>query len=153
MKKLYLLVLLTLAIPAFAAHSVQLSWTDSDTGVTFNVYRATAACSTNPSFTLHTSGGTPLTYTDSTVGVGKFCYYVTGVDTASGLESLPSNSADAKVLPKAPVLGNPVVSKLNANGMIDVEVSANPDSDGGPIVLCRPGHPCDPDDSLRAAGN
>jgi hypothetical protein len=105
--KLFLFLLL--ATPMFAAHSVALTWTDADTGVTFNVYRATAACSTNPSFTVqNTAPITTLSYTDSTVGVGKFCYYVTAVDPSSGLESLPSNTADAKVLPHSPTL-NPVV--------------------------------------------
>jgi hypothetical protein len=88
---------------AMAAHTVDLAWTDTDTGVTFNIYRGSGACSTSPAFTVvNTAPIVPLAFTDTGLNVGKYCYYATAVDTASGLESLPSNLLDVKVLPHSP---------------------------------------------------
>lgn len=59
---------------------------------TFNVYRAAVAagatCSTQSFAKITASPVASLPYTDSTVGIGNFCYYVTAV--ASGIESPPS---------------------------------------------------------------
>jgi hypothetical protein len=96
------LALISGTVFAQSSHSVLLTWTAStDTGGTVNVYKATSACTGTPSFTLLASGvvaGGP--YTDASVGIGKFCYYVTAV--VNGAESLPSNFAPMTVLPKSP---------------------------------------------------
>jgi hypothetical protein len=86
------------------AHSVSLSWTAStDSGVSYNVYRLSAACPATG-----TAGFTKITattviattYTDGTVAPGTYCYYATSV--LNGSESVPSNLASAVILPAAP---------------------------------------------------
>ena len=106
MKNLWLLAVLMMATASFAqaAHSVQITWTESDTtsGITYKTYRGSAACSASPTMTVLTSGITTLTSTDSTVTLGNsYCYYITA--TAPGLlESAPSNSVTANVNKAAP---------------------------------------------------
>lgn len=96
-------------LKAQTQHSATLSWTDpsNPTGTTYNVYRQTSACpATEPTslagFTkLNTSIVTGLTFTDSTVTPGSYCYLVTAV--VGSAESGPSPDAGASVLPFAPV--------------------------------------------------
>lgn len=121
MKRLaFLAVLLLLAVsPAFAAHSVKLTWvasTDAQPGLTYNLYKAAGTIGAGNSVSCPATG-TPamtgwssvttgiqngtLTYTDTTVTVGSAdCYYATS--TLNGLESVPSNTASAVILPAAP---------------------------------------------------
>lgn len=92
---------LSFALPAHAqaAHKVLISWTDTanPAGTTYSVYRASAACSTNPTLTKLTSGLTVTTYTDSTVTNGQtYCYAVTA--NGPGGESAFSNEAPAIIL-------------------------------------------------------
>lgn len=110
MKKAFtLLALLAFALPVFAApgHSVALSWADTDSGATgigYNVYRATGACSSSSTFAkLNSTPVTSLSYTDTNVALGQtFCYQVTA-SLNGGPESAPSNQVTATVsLPAAP---------------------------------------------------
>jgi hypothetical protein len=105
MKKLFVLLAL-LALIAFpasaqAAHSVTLTWTAStDSGVAYNVYRGSGICPTSGTTGLTKLGSVAvgtLTYTDSTVTPGAYCYYVTA--TLAGAESKPSNLVGPSILP------------------------------------------------------
>lgn len=101
MRKLIILfVLLLLAIPTKAAHSVVLNWTASIDGGIVTVYRASGTCSPTSVFTSISSGVITNTFTDTTVNVGSFCYQVTTI--VNGKESLPSNQVSAVILPQPP---------------------------------------------------
>ena len=91
--------------PGTAVHCVTTSWSDGDSslaGIGYNVYRTTGSCTTPlPTMTkLNTTPITPLTYTDTAVGPGVYCYYVTA--TLNSAESAPSSTVQATILPKAP---------------------------------------------------
>lgn len=116
---LFLLAGLTGASRAQAGpHSVSLSWTaaaDATTATTYHIYRALGACAngvvpttlTSLSFVQLDGANSAISatnYTDSTVGVGAFCYYVTA--SLNGATSAPSLTAGALVPPLAP--GAPV---------------------------------------------
>lgn len=111
MKKLLPLLLLTRFAAAQSTHSVTLNWTPSADGGTVNVYRAPAACASNPTnFTQIKSGAIAAgPYADAGISVGNYCYRITAV--VGGAESLPSNTANAAVLPQAPT--NVVVTVTN----------------------------------------
>lgn len=97
MRKTLTCLLLILASTAVAraqsTHTVTASWTDgkNPTGVTYTVYRATGLCSGTPTFAKLATGVSVLTYVDSTVTPGNYCYEVTA--TVNGVESAPSNTA------------------------------------------------------------
>jgi hypothetical protein len=97
-----LLALIFFAVPALAqtAKKVVITWSDTSnpTGTTYNIYRASAACSTNPTLTkLNTAPITTQTYTDTTVTAGTtYCYAGTAV--GPGGESAQSNEAPAVIL-------------------------------------------------------
>ena len=101
-----------LAVSAFAAHTVTLTWTDTlnPIGTTYNVSRATGLCSGTPAFSGIAAALTTMTYVDSTVTVGNYCYVVTA--TSNGATSANSNSAPAVILPYPPVLGSPTVTMV-----------------------------------------
>lgn len=107
MKRVLLLVVLS-ACPAFAQHSVVLTWNAStdaaaNPSLTYNVYRSTVACPASgvpAGATKVGSAVAALTYTDSTVQVGTNCYYVTS--QLNGAESVGSNTAPAVLLPASP---------------------------------------------------
>lgn len=90
---------------AQAAHQAVLTWvapTDAVAGSTYNVYRASGGCPATGVGTLtfakvNAGGVTALTYTDSGLAVGVYCYYVTQVQNAS--ESIPGNTAGGPVKP------------------------------------------------------
>ena len=90
---------------AFAAgHSATLSWaapSDATSGTTYNLYRLAGSCPAAPTtgFTLLSAGITATTYTDSTVTVGSWCYYVTQVQNSTN--SAPSNLAGGTAAPLA----------------------------------------------------
>lgn len=92
----------TLFGQAGGGHTAQLTWSESADGGTVNIYRAAAACSTNPaSFTqIKTGVAAAGPYTDSTIAVGSWCYYVTAV--VGGAESGASNKITLTVLPQPP---------------------------------------------------
>jgi fibronectin type 3 domain-containing protein len=93
----------TTASLAQAQHSVSLTWTDTTSGVTYNMYRATGACASGLVFSkLNSTAITATAYTDaSSLTAGTtYCYQVTAVNS-SGVESIPSNEAPA-VIPNPP---------------------------------------------------
>lgn len=92
---------------------VILTWTDNanPSGTTYSVKRATGICSGTPNFSTLASGVAAKTYEDTTVTVGNYCYVVTA--TFGGLESAPSNTAGAPVLPKPPSIDNVTVARLS----------------------------------------
>lgn len=96
------LLFLLMAVPLLgqtAPKKVVISWTDTTNpaGTTYNVYRASAACSTNPTLTkLNAAPITTQGYTDSNVAAGTYCYAATAV--GPGGESAQSNQAPAVIL-------------------------------------------------------
>lgn len=89
-----------------AGHSTVLSWTASTdipgaipAGSGYNVYRSTGACPATGSPTsavkLNTAVVAALTFTDSTVTAGQWCYYATTL--LNGVESVPSNSVQGAI--------------------------------------------------------
>jgi fibronectin type 3 domain-containing protein len=94
-----LIFLFAFSLQAQTQHKVTIAWNDTvnPSGTTYNVYRATAACSTTPTLTKLASGVTVMNYTDSTVTNGStYCYAVTAV--GPGGESGFSNEAPAVIL-------------------------------------------------------
>ena len=81
----------------YNAHAANLSWTASTTsGVTYNVYRATA--STGPFTTpLNTSPITGTTYKDTTVTTGQTYYYVVTAVASGGTQSADSSVAQGTI--------------------------------------------------------
>jgi hypothetical protein len=91
------------AMLAQSAHSVTVSWTDAlnPSGTTYDVYRASGSCAGTPVFVkMNAAPITALTYTDSGVAPGTYCYYVDAF--LVGLVSAPSNNAPAAVPPFPP---------------------------------------------------
>jgi len=90
------------AAHAQTTHKVTLTWTDTlnPAGTTYTVSRATGLCTGTPVFSTLASGLTALTYVDSTVTPGNYCYEVEA--TAGGVLSAPSNMALAPVPSFAP---------------------------------------------------
>src|SRR5271163_1577295 len=107
-----ILALAALPLSAQATgHKATLTWTappDAVATSTYNVYRAAAACPSGGvtgtlSFTKITATPiTALTYVDSTIGVGQWCYYVTQVQ--AGTESAQSNTSGGTAAPLSPPL-------------------------------------------------
>ena len=83
-------------------HSVVLTWTASpdaaaNPSLTYNAYRLTGACSATATFTkINTAPIASVTFTDTSVAPGAYCYYVTA--SLNGIESVPSNQAAAAIL-------------------------------------------------------
>lgn len=105
-------LLLMPSLLAQTGRTVTLTWTDAvnPTGTTYTVKRAVGLCSGTPTYSTVATGITAKTFQDANVAVGNYCYVVTA--TFSGLESSPSNSAGAAVLPAPPTLGNITVAEV-----------------------------------------
>jgi hypothetical protein len=96
--------------PTLAQHSASLTWTASPDAtvnptIGYNVYRLAGACPATGTTGFTKLNATPLTntaFSDTNVGLGNFCYYVTA--TLNGVESVPSNTAPAVILPGSPTL-------------------------------------------------
>lgn len=111
---------LTFSLHAQARH-VDLTWTASSSAgqvsVSYNMYRTAGAC---PGATFAKINTTPigtLTYSDTTISIGSYCYYAT--TAAAGLESVPSNKAQADVVPLPPsglTAISPVAVTINPGG-------------------------------------
>lgn len=100
MKRVLVLFLFLLFVPLSFAntpgkHSIVLTWTETTTGVTFNVYRGTATGVCNGTPTPYATGVTALTFTDTAVVEGTT--YVYAVSAVKGGESACSNEAQATV--------------------------------------------------------
>lgn len=103
-KTLALTVLLFLAGGVAAAqttHKATITITDTinPTGTTYSIYRATGLCSGTPVFSKLATGIAILSYVDSTVTPGNYCYQVTA--SVASIEGPPSNQAAGVVLPFA----------------------------------------------------
>lgn len=86
----------SMAITGGSTHQVSLSWNNTTSGVTFNVYRGTA----QGGETLYATGQGATNYVDTNVvGGTTYWYYVTAV--LSGDESAGSNEVSA-VVPNNP---------------------------------------------------
>lgn len=110
-----LLFLICIPVKAQATHSVGLTWIpagDSTTATIFHIYRALGSCAngvvpstlTTLSFVRLDGASSAISspnFTDATVGVGAFCYYVTA--QLNGAESDPSLTAGAMVKPSSPL--------------------------------------------------
>jgi hypothetical protein len=87
------------------AHSAVLTWGPSPSavsnpGIVYNVYRASGICSGSSTFSMLKAGVTGLTYTDSTITTGAWCYELTAA--LGGVESKPSNQVTAALLVAPP---------------------------------------------------
>lgn len=92
---------------AATGHSATLTWaapSDATTGTTYSVYRMSGACPSAPgtAFSLLAAGITTTSYTDSTVTVGTWCYYVEQVQNSTN--SAPSNLAGGTAAPLAVII-------------------------------------------------
>lgn len=125
-KRLLLLLCLFPAALAAQTRSVVLAWNDNQASVTFNVYRAAAACPATPAqfAKINAAPVTAKTYTDQDIAPGTYCYHVTAL--AGGLESDPSNKAEAQARPFSPG-GLTVVVEVSVRVRPDGEVVARMD--------------------------
>jgi fibronectin type 3 domain-containing protein len=126
MKKLIFVLLLFTAptfaqvVPTPATTTVQLAWTETTPGATFNVYRwykglLPAQAGPNGFQKMNAAPITALTYNDTTAAVGTmYTYEVTAVN-ASG-ESAPSTQVDITV--SAPVIVPAVPTNLKVTVVI-----------------------------------
>ena len=78
-----------------APHTVTLSWIASLSGGTVDVYRASAACATQPYYSRIAIFVPPSGPYVDPVSPGTYSYYVTA--EVNGVESVPSNCIDASV--------------------------------------------------------
>lgn len=104
MKRLAIIGIFLFSVSTLAqgAHSVALTWNASvDTGGTVNVYRAPGSC-TGTFTQIKTGVAAAGPYSDTGLGVGNFCYYVTAV--LNGAESFPSNKILVPILPASPTV-------------------------------------------------
>lgn len=104
MRKAMLLIIgilvLGVSIPAVGqtTHSATLSWSDAlnpSGSTTYSVYRAPGLCSGTPVFAKLATGLTVLTFKDTTVTPGNFCFAITA--TVGGVESAQSTPVLATV--------------------------------------------------------
>ncbi len=84
-------------------HTATVVWTDPDNpsgAATYSVYRATGLCSGSPTFSKVATALTALSYVDSSVTVGTYCFQITA--TQSNVESAASPSGSGTVQPFPP---------------------------------------------------
>lgn len=99
------LILLPLSTYAQATHQAVLTWaapSDAVAGSTYNVHRASGFCPATGLgslvfTTVNAAPITALTYTDTGLAIGVYCYFVD--QTQNGATSLPSNTAGGGVRP------------------------------------------------------
>jgi fibronectin type 3 domain-containing protein len=109
---LLLLVFICLPILAQAAHTVNLTWTQTTDPVALNcVFKATTAGGENLVGTPLFCSTAPITaYTDSAVTAGDQWFYVVTAVSSKGVSSPASNEANA-VVPLLPVTSLQAVPK------------------------------------------
>lgn len=107
-----LFILVAVSLAQAAPHSVTLTWTDAlnPSGTNYSVYRANGLCSGTPVFSKLATAVSLLTYKDTTVSPGNYCYQVTA--TFGGVESAASNTAAPLVPSFAPTALTSTVAKL-----------------------------------------
>ena len=103
MKKLFVLFVAFLAItPAFAAHSANLTWTQSTDPVALNcVFKSATKGGEVITSPLYCSAAPITAYTDSAVSAGDTWYYTTTAVSSKGVSSVFSNETNA-VIPLLP---------------------------------------------------
>ncbi len=96
--------------PPAATHSAVLTWTDgvNPPNTIYGVYRGSGACSAGMAMTKIATGVAALTYTDSSIASGTYCYAVTATAPGAG-ESAQSNQVPATIPSAAPTLVTVVV--------------------------------------------
>ena len=97
----FLLLILVLSGITLNAKIVTLTWQDAvnPTGTNYSVYRSNSSCSTSTLFVKIANSVAEKTYDNLDVGPGTYCYRVTA--TFNGIESIPSNLAEA-IIPLSP---------------------------------------------------
>jgi hypothetical protein len=106
MRKLFIALLILGAFGSAAKaqtpHTATLTWKDGGNvgTVTYSIYRATGLCSGSPVFSKIATGITGLTYVDSSVVPGNYCFQVTA--TMTGIESSASVAAGKTITPFPP---------------------------------------------------
>lgn len=102
------------APPTGPAHQAILNWTaPADVGATtaYNVYRVNAPCPASGIGTLiwtklTAAPITPLTYTDATITIGAWCYYVTQVQLSFESGPSPTFGGSASPFPVTSLSGS-----------------------------------------------
>jgi hypothetical protein len=117
MKQLIFLLVIASSLAA-QTRNISLSWNDQQSGVTYNVYRSAGSCPAETFAKINTAPVAVKAYTDADIAPGRYCYYVTA--EAAGLESDPSNKAQADAKPFSPD-GLTVV--------VEVAVTVSPDGE------------------------
>lgn len=100
MKTIPLFIFACLLAAQTPTRTVTLTWEDTrnPTGTTYNVYRASGACSVAPDFAkVNAAPITAKTYDQTGVVPGKYCYVVRA--EYDGMESGDSNQATAQAKP------------------------------------------------------
>ncbi len=102
-----LIVVTALIVFAQTQHVATLNWTDTinPPGTLYNAYRATGPCSPTAAFVKIGSMIGSLSFQDTTITPGTFCYAVTAVSPAG--ESGQSNTAQATLAPPPPLPAPP----------------------------------------------
>ena len=104
-KVLLLSLLLCLPVLAQAAHTVNLTWTQSTDPVALNcVFKSATSGGENLSNPLFCSTAPITAYTDTAVAAGDQWFYVTTAVSSKGVSSKASNEASA-VVPLLPPTG------------------------------------------------
>lgn len=90
-------------------HTVTLTWTASTDAaanptLTYTVSRASGVCSATSVFTVLQAGISAVTYANTNVSPGTYCYTVSAQlnGATSGTTAAPNPTASAPVLPAAP---------------------------------------------------
>lgn len=98
LKRFLLAILLLLAACPLQAGTATITWSASPDAaanptLSYNVYRSTGSCPTtiDPTKMTKLGSATSLSYSDTTVSVGTWCYYVTSA--LNGAESVFDSTA------------------------------------------------------------
>jgi hypothetical protein len=75
-----------------APHFTTLTWNDTQTNVSWNVYKGIGSCASNPSFTKIANVANKTHRDDNVISKQTACYYVTAFDGKQ--ESAPSSKAE-----------------------------------------------------------
>ena len=95
---LSLLVLLAMSLPAFAAHQVALTWTQTTDPVALNcIFKSATSGGENVNTPLYCSTAPITAYTDTAVAAGDQWYYTVDAVSAKGVAAPFSNEATAVV--------------------------------------------------------
>ncbi len=99
-KAMWILLLVAIVGATFSAlfHPVALSWRPSDVAnATYHIYRADGPCAAIESYRTKIGSTEGLSYTDSSIKFGTFCYTVRA--SLNGRESADSNPVEVHIRP------------------------------------------------------